>query len=346
MEDHRLRIATAILAYAVQKDTDAAVLCNLSGIDFAAVEQNRQPAITPARLNELWTHASHLSHDLLFGLHLGESLQLAALGIVGEIIKTSSTVGEGITQAAAMAHLFTDLFSVSVEHHTGTFSIQFNPLTEGDNFSFRQTMDMFMAFVVHEMDGLVLEKIKPVAVNLPYAIKDGDLREYERVFRCRPVTRANTWAIQLPAAYWNKPIVTAQYELQQALLQKVTGAALPDVNPQSLQARIYRYLLSNAYLGLASLEDIAANFNVSTRSLQRKLKEEGVSFQQLAEQARKSLALHYIDSGNYQFKEISYMLGYNELSAFTRAFKRWTGTTPASYQKQGFTVRKHEQVLN
>ena len=92
-------------------------------------------------------------------------------------------------------------------------------------------------------------------------------------------------------------------------------------------------MLENSYLGLLSLEDIASNFNISARTLQRKLKEEGFSFQQLADEARKSLAINYLKAGSYPVKEVSYMLGYNELSAFTRSFKRWTGITPALYQK-------------
>jgi len=63
------------------------------------------------------------------------------------------------------------------------------------------------------------------------------------------------------------------------------------------------------------------------------LYEEGVSFQQLADSVRRSIAMHYLQSGNFPLKEVSHILGYNELSAFTRAFKRWTGKTPGDFQK-------------
>lgn len=102
---------------------------------------------------------------------------------------------------------------------------------------------------------------------------------------------------------------------------------------QNLQTRISNFLLANTYLGIPSLEELAANFNTSARSLQRKLQEEGVTYQQIVDTIRKSLALHYLQSGNYPLKEISYILGYNEISAFNRAFKRWTGTTPLNYQE-------------
>lgn len=337
MEDHRLNIATSLLAYAVQRDIDPAQVCALAGIDFPAIRDKAAISITAPQLNELWRQASRLTHDPLFGLHLGESLQLSALGIVGEIIKSSSTVGAAVTQAAALAHLFTDLFYIDTFQNTDSFTVQFTPFAEPtpeQAFAFRQTMDLFMVFVVHELDGLMLAKIKPLAVYLPYAVADRDLKEYERVFRCRPVKKAGIYQLQFSSSYYQQPVITANYELQSLLLQKVNSTLPENTHPNSLQARIYNYLLANAYLGIASLDEIAANFNVSTRSLQRRLKEEGSNFQQIAEKARKSLALHYLDSGNYQFKEISYMLGYNELSAFSRAFKRWTGSTPLSYQKR------------
>jgi AraC-like DNA-binding protein len=120
--------------------------------------------------------------------------------------------------------------------------------------------------------------------------------------------------------------------LQKFYLEKVSVYKDDNARAISFQVKILDYLMKNSYLGILSLEDVASNFNVTTRSLQRRLQEEGVTFQQLADSVRKSLALHYMESGKYQIKEISNMLGYNELSAFSRAFKRWTGKTPVIYQ--------------
>jgi AraC-like DNA-binding protein len=101
---------------------------------------------------------------------------------------------------------------------------------------------------------------------------------------------------------------------------------------ERLSNKVNRYLISNAYLGVMSLEDTAANFHMSARRLQRRLKEEDVNFQQLADSARQYLAVQALRLGRYTVKEIAYMMGYNELSAFSRAFKRWTGKSPESYR--------------
>ncbi|MFL9481754.1 AraC family transcriptional regulator ligand-binding domain-containing protein [Chitinophagaceae bacterium LWZ2-11] len=333
MEDYKKRFVMNMLAYAAQRDLDPAYLCKLASIDFNKLKKKEVTLFTDKQINDLWLNASVLSSDPVFGLHFGESLQTAALGMVGEIIKSSTTVGEAITLAASLTHLVTDLLTMEVIKSTKNFTIRFiaGKQEEEPSFVFKQTMDFFMVFTVHELDGLVLEKIKPSSAKLSYT--PTSLHEYERVLRCRPVKKKGEYSLTFENKYWNEPILTANYELQNLLLKKVNAVSGESQNDQSLQRRIYNYLLTNAYLGIISLEEIAANFNTSPRTLQRKLKEEGIGYQEVADNVRKSLAIHYLQSGSYQIKEISYMLGYNELSAFSRAFKKWTGVAPAFYGK-------------
>lgn len=335
MDNYQRQFVLNLLAYAAQRDLSLPRLCNLADIDLASLKSKPSARITSKQLNDLWLNASHLSKDPLFGLHFGESLQLAALGIVGEIIQNSRTVGEALTQAAQLAHLLTDLFAMEVAQSSDIFTIRFVPFKEKQQnyaFAFSQTLDLFMVFVLHELDGLVLKKIKPVSVTLPRK-KLTDPQEYERVLRCTSVNTGDTCSMKFEKRYWDEPILTANYELQGLLLKKVneTHDAL---NAHSLKERITNFLLANSYLGIPSVEDVASNLNTSVRSLQRGLSDEGVTYRELADSVRKSLAMHYLESGNYQVKEISYMIGYNEISAFSRAFKRWTGATPTEYQQE------------
>ncbi len=322
------------MAYAAQRDLPLEKLCRLSGIGLEALTTGGAVEIGPKQFNDLWLNACHLSNDPLFGLHLGESLQLAALGIVGEIIKSSTTVGQGVEHAVALTPLITDLFNMTVERDARTFTLRLHPdepRRAASPFAFGQMVSFFLVFAVHELDGLVLARIRPEQVAMPFA--DDALPELERVLRCTPTRTEGDYAISFDHKYWDMPILTANYALQESLLQKVGTVPPGKTGNDSWQDKVQQYLLKNAYLGIVSLEEMAANFNVSPRSLQRKLKDEQVTYQELADDVRKSLALHYLESGGYYVKEISYMLGYNELSAFSRAFKRWTGTTPAGYQK-------------
>jgi AraC-like DNA-binding protein len=329
------QIVLAIIAYAVQRDIDAAKLCQLAGINLSALKKTNAPPVTQQQLDGLWLHGVRLSGDPLFALHFAASVQPAALGIVGQIVQTSATVGEALTHAAALTHHVTDQCRLEIARTSKQFTVRFIPAAGNvhePTMAFRALVELLMVITIHEVSGLMLEKIAPLAVRLPYQAPDE--AAYEQVFRCRPTRRAGEYALVFDIRYWEEPILTANYELQSLLLKKVAAMApqQPARAAHTLQTRVYNYLLANSYLGIISLEEMAANFNLSPRSLQRKLKDEGVKYQEIADAVRKSLALYYISSGSYPLKDISYMLGYNELSAFTRAFRRWTGSSPLQYQ--------------
>lgn len=319
------------MAYAVQRGIPAQQLAEYAQLDLEALQKKEHPEISSKQLHELWMHASHLSHDPQFGLHFGEALQLSALGVVGEIMKASSTVGQAVTLAASLTPLVTELFTMEVSSSEQCFEVRLIPTAEARAYDFltRQMADCLIIFTVHELDGLLLTKIQPKSVTFPYEVSA--IEEYERVLRCRPGI-GKGYEVAFSGEYWHVPIITADHALQTLLLQKVSTTAENQPSPhRSFKTSVYTYLFTNAYLGTLSLEDVAANFNMTPRSLQRRLQEEGITFKELSDSVRKSLALFYLQSGKYPLKEISYMLGYNELSAFSRAFKRWTGKAPIHF---------------
>lgn len=92
----------SFLAYASLRDVDSERLCELSDISYRKLIAEENYTVSPVQIRSLWQNAVYLTKDDLFGLHFGESLQLAALGIVGEIIKSSNTVGEALDIAASL----------------------------------------------------------------------------------------------------------------------------------------------------------------------------------------------------------------------------------------------------
>src|SRR4029079_12500683 len=87
--------------------------------------------------------------------------------------------------------------------------------------------------------------------------------------------------------------------------------------------------------GPPSLAAVAASLRTSRRTLQRRLADEGVSFADLVDDVRRALAEDYVRDPRRPLGEVAYLLGYAELSPFLRAFKRWTGRTPADVRARG-----------
>ena len=331
MNAQRKQFALSMLSYAVQRGVDAADLCDAAGIPLQKLQSGSEFELSYSKLESLWKHAQQLCKDPLFGLHFGESLQLAALGAVGEIIKSSETVGQGLILAASFTPVVTDLFRMEVDKGGETFMVRLVETNQAHPKELKQQVaDFLMVFTIHELNGLLLKKIAPNKIF--YSYKMSDEAEYARVFRCNPQTTDGALTIEFDNTFWNEPILTANYDIQRIFLEKVSSKVSDPMKNISFQVSVMDYLMKNAYLGILSLEDVAANFNITPRSLQRRLQDESATFQQLADSVKKSLAMSYVESGKYQLKEISYMLGYNELSAFSRAFKRWTGKAPVDFR--------------
>lgn len=87
--------------------------------------------------------------------------------------------------------------------------------------------------------------------------------------------------------------------------------------------------------GPPKMADVAKGLGLSVRSFHRKLAEHGASFQTLTEETRRELALGMLKEDRFSLSEIAFLTGFSEQSAFTRAFKRWMGQTPASYRRDG-----------
>jgi len=87
-------------------------------------------------------------------------------------------------------------------------------------------------------------------------------------------------------------------------------------------------LIPILHTGEASIDMIAGKLALSRQTLFRKLKAEGVTFEQVLDQLRHKLALHYLNGKKVSVNETAYLVGFSEPAAFSRAFKRWTGSSP------------------
>jgi len=81
-----------------------------------------------------------------------------------------------------------------------------------------------------------------------------------------------------------------------------------------------------------AIEHVARELHLSKRTLQRRLTEEGITFQQLMEEARRELAQHYLLHSSLELNETAYLLGYEDANSFFRAFHEWEGTTPGQWR--------------
>ena len=121
------------------------------------------------------------------------------------------------------------------------------------------------------------------------------------------------------------------------LLLKYCEAALADRrgDMSQLRARVENAISSVLPHGRVLLEDVARSLGMSERTLARKLSDEGLNFTEILQQLRRDLSVRYLNERKLHVSKIAWLLGFNEVSAFTHAFKRWTGKTPSQIRTAG-----------
>lgn len=162
--------------------------------------------------------------------------------------------------------------------------------------------------------------------------------EVERYLGCVPVYGARHTRLTFSHADWARPLVGANPRLRATLeahaLELAREASLARSFGVKVRAEIAQLLRD----GEPRIADVAQRLGMTARTLQRRLQDEELGFTTLVDEARLDLARRYLADDSLSIAEVSFALGYSEPSAFTRAFKRWSGSAPAEYRESSRRV--------
>jgi len=141
---------------------------------------------------------------------------------------------------------------------------------------------------------------------------------------------ADTDEIALNSNARELPVIHADYHLNHLLL-KYCELALADrrTDISQVRTRVENAISSMLPHGRVLAEDVARSLGMSKRTLARKLSDEGLNYSEILEQLRRDLAVRYLNDRKLHISKIAWLLGFQEVSTFTHAFKRWTGKTPS-----------------
>lgn len=168
-------------------------------------------------------------------------------------------------------------------------------------------------------------EVSPIRMTAPEPPADGEA--YHRYLGVG-IRHGAQASITFSAADAERPCLTAN-EAMWAFFEPELRRRLAELDRDaSMTERVRAVLLEQLPAGQASVEAVAAELAISPRTLQRRLKKEGTSFQAVLSETRESLARHYLTQPDMPAQEISFLLGYEDPNSFYRAFRAWTGQTP------------------
>ncbi|MER5526438.1 AraC family transcriptional regulator [Streptomyces sp. NPDC002677] len=189
--------------------------------------------------------------------------------------------------------------------------------------------------VAHRFAGwLIRQRINLTRVEFSHPAPRHAL-EYDLLYGAPCSFRAPLTALVFDRAVLDRPVLQDEAGLR-AFLRQAPGDVLARLDYGSTAAAQVRRLLARSLPDrMPDPQDVAARLAVSPQTLRRRLAAEGTSFQQIRDQLRRDVAISALATGTISIEDISQRLGFSESSAFHRAFKRWTGSAPRSYQPGG-----------
>ncbi|WP_313393191.1 AraC family transcriptional regulator ligand-binding domain-containing protein [Pseudomonas sp.] len=138
--------------------------------------------------------------------------------------------------------------------------------------------------------------------------------------------------VEFDSAYLRLPVVQDLVGLKSFLRSAPQGLVIRFRNQNGLVAEVYRHLRTRRYGQWPTLEALAKQQGISPSTFRRQLEREGRSYQQIKDEVRRAMAFERLREGVLSIAEIAEQTGFQEPSAFHRAFKKWTGQSPGSYR--------------
>lgn len=300
-----------------------------AGLSQGLADQPRV-LLTTKEFFALWRAIGEVGTNPAIGLLLGTENKTERFHPIGLAALSSANFGAAIDQMARYKQL-TCPEEILQERDDKEWSIQFHWLL-ADEVEPPVLIECCFAWVLSTGRVGTGTRLSPLRVELiqPRA----HTKTIERHLGCPVLSGAPRNAIVFRTSDAQRPFVTRNAELL-AMLAPQFDEELRQANGDGNFVERVRIAIQEKLTGRRpTIDDVADALHISSRTLQRRLQEEGFSFQRVLEEARHQLARHYLNNSVLELNEAAYLLGYEDGNSFVRAFRTWEGVPPARWREQ------------
>lgn len=298
-------------------------------IDINAIS-NKEAFLSVAQYSSLLSYAQQRLQDPVLGLRLGQLQNIAAHGPLGYAILSSKNLDDALNKVCRFIRIRNNLTRIyyqrSEEHVVLRMEVELCPSEPLYQFVVEQSFSSFV-FIVKSLSGL-----NELQLDTQFCYSEPNTSElYDEVFGkpARFSAPSNTLSIE------------KRYLAEFTLAGDPTFASVAEQQCQRIMAGLQRedgivtdiyQILSKSTGDFPSQVEVAAQLNMSVRSLVRKLSQQGMSFAQIVKSSKYELAKHYLTSTDWSTEEIAYLLGYENAGNFSRFFKKNSGQNPSNFR--------------
>lgn len=283
--------------------------------------------LTKTRL--LWEVALEATGDPAFGVKLAKYFTHTTFHALGYGLTASSTLKEAFERIQRYSHVVSDAVGYRFVRCGAEYHFYMEPAVEVPV----ESIDALVGTHLRMCRSLIGRDFVPLAVELcrPQPVV---LDDFERLWRSPLRFNAEHNRLRFDRESMERVLDSGNPELAR-LSDAISARYLARIERDNTEARVRAVLTQRLRHSEPTQEEVADSLNVSARTLQRKLGECGTTFKGILDETRHALALAYLSEPRHSVADVTHLLGFSCSSAFTRAFRRWTGHSPTDWRSAG-----------
>lgn len=294
------------------------------------IEQHPENLISYRKFLDLVANCERQSSNNLFALQFGLFQGVSIFGLLFYLIRNATDVRAALIQLAQYYHIHSGAAEVKLEEQ-GAHAIISYTIIDPTLLGARNGCELALGIGMQLMRALLGSRWQPSAALLQHSAV-AEPAAYRRLIGIAPSFKSacNGWVFD--RALLDTPLHATDPVLHRLIQQHVNHLA--KLAPQKVSGLVEQLIRNLMPDRRATIENIADYMMISTRTLQRQLELEGMTFQELLSSTRKAMASRYLHDSSIGISQLADLLGYSDQSAFSRAFQRWHGQSPNQWRKQ------------
>jgi len=313
--------------YLESEGIDPEPLYKKAGID-PKLMYNPNARISVHNVDKLWEQAASVIEDPCFAVKMADFWHPSQIGALGYAWLASSTLRRAFNRAVRYIHVVTEDLNLQVTDTPAGLKVSVD--LEDSIFTLPQHHDLVLTILMHMCRFNYGEELLATEIKLarPEPECSSKITDY---FRSDVQFDAEQSSLTITRA--DADLVLASANKQIALVHdEMLMKYLIEIKQGDIVQQVKSIILDNLPDGQVTDKLVASELNLSERSMQRRLKEHQTTFRYLLDSVREMVAKQYIENPMNRMGDIAFLIGFSEQSAFSRAFKKWTGKSPIEYR--------------
>ena len=285
--------------------------------------------LTNDEISRLFQASVEATSDPAFGLLVGQSMHPGNLHALGYALMASTSLRDYAQRLSNYYKIVSQSAEIRAEEVAKEFLIMTNVLSDDICW---ETHVAFITLQLRFIRFIYNPSFNPIRVELMRPEPSTDIKKYQDYFNCEIRFDCPEVVIAIASDLVDKPLPGASKELAQ-MHDQTSAQYLKRMEKQDIINRVRTMIVEDLSSSAITKQRVADKLCMSPRSLQMKLAAKDTSFQEILDTTRESLALGYMEQSAISITEAAYLLGFSDVSNFTRAFKRWTSKSPREFRQ-------------